>query len=114
MRHPTGTVIVASMASPSDRTGTRINLTIPPETVRAIDRMCDASGVGRATFIRELLVGMETHIHGLAESVELAKQNNLDAFARMADTLRDVTNASTQLELEVRASRRAAMRKRKK
>ena len=102
------------MANPPDRTGTRINLTIPPETVRAIDRMCEASGVGRSTFIRELLIGMEGHIHGLAESVELAKQNNLDAFARMADTLRDVSNASTQLELEVRASRRAAMRKRKR
>lgn len=102
------------MATPSDRTGTRINLTIPPETVAAIDRMCDASGVGRATFIRELLMGMEGHIIGLAESVELAKRNSIDAFGKMADTLRDVTNASQQLELEVRASRRAAMRKRRK
>lgn len=102
------------MASPSDRTGTRINLTIPPETVVAIDRMCSASGVGRATFIRELLVGMEPHIHGLAESVELAKQNNLDAFGRMAKVLRNVGQSSEQLELEVRRSHRAAMRKKAK
>lgn len=106
--------MVASMASPPDRTGTRINLTIPPETVRAIDRMCDASGVGRATFIRELLIGMEGHIDGLAQSVELAKKNNLDAFSKMADTLRDVSNTSAQLELDVRRQRRAAMRKRKR
>ena len=102
------------MASPPDRTGTRINLTIPPETVAAIDRMCEASGVGRATFIRELLIGMEGHIIGLAESVELAKRNHIDAFGRMADTLRDVANVSHQLELDVRRQRRAAMRKRKK
>ena len=102
------------MPSPPDRTGTRINLTIPPETVAAIDRMCEASGVGRATFIRELLVGMESHIHGLAEAVELARQNNVDAFSRMADTLREVNAKSTQLELDVRRQRRAAMRKRQK
>lgn len=102
------------MPSPPDRTGTRINLTLPPETVRAIDRMCEASGVGRATFIRELLVGMESHIHGLAEAVELARQNNVDAFSRMADTLREVNAQSTQLELDVRRQRRAAMRKRQK
>ena len=106
--------MVTSMASPLDRTGTRINLTIPPETVRAIDRMCSASGVGRATFIRELLVGMEGHINGLAQAMELAKQNNLDAFSKMADTLRDVSNASSQLELDVRRQRRAAMRKRQR
>ena len=102
------------MPSQPDRTGTRINLTLPPETVRAIDRMCEASGVGRATFIRELLVGMEGHIHGLAEAVELARQNNVDAFARMANTLREVNASSSQLELDVRRKHRAAMRKRKK
>ena len=102
------------MASPSDRTGTRINLTIPPETVRAIDRMCSASGVGRATFIRELLVGMETQIHGLAEAVEMARQNNLDAFSKMASTLRSVNNQSDQLLLDIKRTHRAAMRKRAK
>ena len=102
------------MASPSDRTGIRINLTIPSETVRAIDRMCAASGVGRATLIRELLVGMETQIHGLAESMEMARQNNVDAFGRMAKVLREVGNDTEQLELEIQKSRRAAMRKRAK
>lgn len=102
------------MASPSDRTGIRINLTIPSETVRSIDRMCAASGVGRATLIRELLVGMETQIHGLAESMELARQNNVDAFGRMAKVLREVGNDTEQLELEIQKSRRAAMRKRAK
>jgi hypothetical protein len=32
----------------------------------------------------------------------------------MADTLRDVSNASSQLELDVRRQRRAAMRKRQR
>lgn len=102
------------MANPPDRTGTRINLTLPPETVRAIDRMCDAGGVGRATFIRELLVGMEDHIHGLADAVEMAKQSNIDAFAKMASTLRNVNAQTEQLELEIKRTHRAAMRKRKK
>lgn len=102
------------MASPPDRTGIRINLTLPPETVRAIDRMCEASSVGRATFIRELLVGMEQHIHGLAEAVEMARNNNIDAFKQMASTLRDVGNQSEQMQLEMKRTHRAAMRKRKK
>jgi hypothetical protein len=102
------------MANPPDRTGTRINLTIPPETVRAIDRMCAAAGVGRATFIRELLIGMESHIEHLAESIELAKQNNLDAFSRMASVLRNVASSSSQLELDLKRTHRAAMRKRKR
>ncbi len=102
------------MANPSDRTGTRINLTLPPETVRAIDRMCDASGVGRATFIRELMVGMEGHIHALAESVELAKQNNLDAFSKLSKTMRDLSDNNQQMQLDIKRTHRAAMRKRKK
>jgi hypothetical protein len=102
------------MANPSDRTGIRINLTLPPETVRAVDRMCDASGVGRATFIRELLVGMQPQIHGFAEAVELAKQNNLDAFSKMASTLRAVNDESEQLQLDIKRNHRAAMRKRNK
>ena len=102
------------MASPPDRTGTRSNLTLPPETVRAVDRMCEASGVGRATFIRELLVGMESQIGELAHSIELAKQNNLDAFSKMATALREVNGQSEQLMLDIKRSHRAAMRKRKK
>jgi hypothetical protein len=101
------------MANPSDRTGTRINLTLPPETVRALDRMCDASGVGRATLIRELLIGMEGHIHSLAESVELAKQNNLDAFSKLSKTMREISDESDQMSLDIKRTHRAAMRKRK-
>ena len=102
------------MASPSDRTGIRINLTIPSVTVRAIDRMCAASGVGRATLIRELLVGMEPQLHELSEAMEMAKQNNVDAFGKMAKIMRAVGSNTEQLELEIKRTHRAAMRKRKK
>lgn len=108
-----GSRYLPGMPRPPDRTGTRINLTIPPETVAAIDRMCEASGVGRATFIRELLIGMEHHILGMAEAVDLAKQNNVDAFARMAATLRQVGNDADQMALDLNRTHRAAMRKRK-
>ena len=101
------------MASPSDRTGTRINLTIPPETVRAIDRLAAASGVGRATFVREILVGMEVQFHDLAEAMEIAKQNKVDAFGKMAKFMRAVGQDTEQLELEIKRTHRAAMRKRK-
>lgn len=107
-------VMVASMANPPDRIGTRINLTIPPETVAAIDRLCAAGGIGRATFIRELLISMEAHILDLAESFELAKQNNVDAFGKLATVMRSLCNTSQQLELEVKRKHRAAMRKRQK
>lgn len=101
------------MASPPDRTGTRINLTIPPETVRAIDRMAAASGVGRATFVREILVGMETQFHELAEALEIARQNKVDSFGKMAKIMRNIGQSTEQLELEIKRTHRAAMRKRK-
>ncbi len=74
--------------------------------------MCLASGVGRATFIRELLVSMQEHIDSLAQAVELAKQNNVDAFSKIASTLREVGSDYEQLQLDIKRSHRRAMRKR--
>lgn len=103
----------SAMSKPTDRQGTRINLTIPPDVLASIDRMCALGGIGRATFIREFLTDMKGHLNGLADAMDLAKKNNIDAFKVMADTLREVSQASEQIEMDLRKQRRAAMRKRK-
>lgn len=101
------------MSTELRRTGTRVNLTLPPDVLAAIDRMGSLAGIGRATFIREFLTDMKGHLNGLADAMDLAKKNNLDAFKVMANTLREVSQASEQIEMDLRKQRRAAMRKRK-
>lgn len=100
------------MSTELRRQGTRVNLTLPDDVLATIDRMCALGGIGRATFIREFLTDMQGHLNGIVDAMELAKKSNIDAFKVMADTLREVSQVSSQMEIDLRKKRRAAMRKR--
>lgn len=94
--------------------GTRVNLTLPDDLVAALDRMGKVTGAGRATIIRELLIEGLPGLVQMAEALEMAQRKNVDAFKVIADVMRDVAHDAGQLELDIRAQRRKAMRKRPK
>lgn len=95
---------------PSDQT--RVNLTLPPEVVDVLDRLGKVTGAGRATIIREWLIEGTPMFAEMARAAEMAAQKNIDALEVMGKVLREASRQVDQLELEVTAKRRAAMRKR--
>ena len=97
--------------SESRRLGTRVNLTLPDDTLAAVDRMANAGGVGRATLIRELLEGMVPTMLEMARATELAKAKNVEAFKVISDALRETSAQADQMQLDIRRSKRAYQRK---
>lgn len=91
---------------------TRVNLALPDEVIAVLDRMGKLTGAGRATFIREWLIEGLPMFEELATAMELASQQNIDAFKVMAKSLEQASNLTGQMSLEMKKSRRAAMRKR--
>ena len=97
-----------------DRTGTRVNLTLPASTVAVLDRIGAVTGTGRATLIREFLTESEAGFAEMARALELAKDNNIEAFSLLAKTMRDASQTADQLQLEIKSQRRRAMRRKSK
>lgn len=96
-----------------DRLGIRVNLTLPASTVAVLDRIGAVTGAGRATLIREFLSEGEGAFAEMARALELASQKNVEAFDVLAKTMRDTTQKSEQLALDIKASKRRAMRRKK-
>lgn len=95
------------------RTGVRVNLTLPPEVDRVLQRLADAAGTGKASFVREWLVGMVPQLVATAEALEAARAGQADALSLMAKGLRSATKQAEQAELELTRTRRM-MRKKSK
>lgn len=103
-----------AMARVPDRTGERINLTLPQEAARVLDRVARSSGVGRATFVREWLMQCLPQLDQLASAMELAQRGNVDAITVALGAVRDAMQVGDQVELQLKqAKRRAFMRKKK-
>lgn len=92
--------------------GTRVNLTLPPEIMSVIDRICSVSGTGRASFIRQMLIEITPHLESVALGLEQAKANNLDAFKTLSRAVDEVRAQTDQMGLDLKKSRRM-MRKKK-
>lgn len=91
---------------------TRVNLTLPEDVIAILDRISKATGAGRATIIREWLIGAAPQFREMAHAIELAQTNQIDAFKVIADTLTAFSETSGQMALDIKKTRRAAMRKR--
>jgi predicted DNA-binding protein len=102
------------MSSENRRTGIRVNLTLPEDVIIVLDRLAKATGTGRATIIREWLSGGISTFAEMARAVEMAREKNIDAFKVMSDAVGDAVNKGSQLQLEIKRERRAAMRRVKK
>jgi metal-responsive CopG/Arc/MetJ family transcriptional regulator len=91
---------------------TRVALSLPDEVIAVLDRMGKITGAGRATLIREWLIEGLPMFQQLADAMEMASQQNIDAFKVMSESLEKASNLTGQLSLEMKKDRRAAMRKR--
>lgn len=95
--------------------GTRVNLTLPDEVVRVLDRMGAVTGAGRATIIREWLIEAAPQLAQMAVALEAASKSNIDAALRVMDrSMEQVAGQAEQLSLDIKRDRRRAMRKRPK
>lgn len=97
-----------------ERVGIRVNLTLPASTVAVLDRIGAVTGTGRATLVREFLTEAEAGFAEMARALEMAKNNNLDAFKVLAKTMREASQDAEQMSLEITSQRRRAMRRKKK
>lgn len=90
----------------------RVNLTLPDEVIQVLDRLGRVTGAGRATIIREWLIEGYPMFAEMARAAEMAHDKNIDALKVMGDVLRVTSAQADQLQLDIRTTRRAAMRKR--
>ena len=93
---------------------TRVNLTLPDETIRVLDRLGKVTGAGRATIVREWLIEGTPMFAEMARAAEMANKKNVDALVVMGQVLRDASTHVDQLEMDIKKKRRAAMRKKVK
>lgn len=96
-----------------DRLGVRVNLTLTPELVATLDRISARTGTGRATLLREMIEGNLGTFVTMADALDLAAEKKLDAFAVLARTMDDVEKQAGQLSLDIKRTRRRAMRQKK-
>lgn len=96
-----------------DRLGVRVNLTLTPELVRTLDRIHARTGTGRATMLREMLEANLATFVTMADALDLAAEKKLDAFSMLARTMDDLQETAGQLSLDIKRTRRRAMRKQK-
>jgi hypothetical protein len=91
--------------------GPRVNLTLTDEAVAVLDRIGAVTKTGRATILREFILEALPGIAEMAYALELAQQKNLDAFKVMAKTIDQTVADSQQLSLDIKRTRRRAMRR---
>lgn len=95
------------------RTGIRVNLTLPPELVAILDRIGTITGVGRASFIREMLVQSMPTFETMAQALGQAQEQNLDAFKTLSRAVDDARSQADQIGLDLKSQRRRMARKKK-
>lgn len=89
----------------------RVNLTLPQEVADVLDRLSRVTGAGRATIVREWLIEGLPAIDQLAKAAEMASKKNIDSFLVIGKVLRELNEQTGQMELDIKKTRRAAMRK---
>lgn len=94
------------------RVGTRVHLTLPDQVVEQLDRISAATGAGRARIVREWLVDAAPMLEGVADALELAKHNQDEALKRVGQVMAAVSETSSQMTLDIKATRRRERRKR--
>lgn len=96
-----------------DRQGVRVNLTLTPELVATLDRIQLRTGTGRATMLREMLEANIGTFTTMADALDLAAEKKLDAFSVLAQSLDDLQEQAGQMSLDIKRTRRRAMRQKK-
>lgn len=94
-------------------TGIRVNLTLPTELVAVLDRIGAVSGIGRASFIREMLLQSLPTFEAMAKGMEQAQAQNLDAFKTLVKAVDTVRSQADQIGLDLKSRHRRMARKKK-
>lgn len=93
--------------------GIRVNLTLPAEVVAVLDRIANATGTGRATMVREVLIDGLPGLADMATALEMAQKKNADGFKLLAKGIDAAVSEGQQLSLDIKRKRRAMVRKKK-
>lgn len=94
--------------------GPRVALTLTPELDALLARIGAATGVGKATFVRQMLETAQPQLELIASAAEkVTTQNVPDGLALMATALRQASGMAEQQQLELTKRRRAMRRIRK-
>ena len=98
-----------------DRLGIRVNLTLTPETVSIIDRLGAITGAGRATILREMIEEGAPQLAQMAIALEAAvARRPVDALKMLATAVDSLSEQTGQMSLDIKRTRRRAMRKKVK
>jgi hypothetical protein len=104
---------MAKIKRPTRPQGPRIGLTVTPELLAVLQRISDATGTGKASFITQWLLESLPALTQLATALELAKNKNADSFLIIEKVLRENSEDSAQLALQIQATRRRVPRSKK-
>jgi len=91
---------------------TRVALTLPAEVIAVLDRMGSLSGAGRATLIRQWLIDGLPMFQQVADAMDMASRQNIDAFKVMIHSLEEASGVINSMTADIKKGRRSAMRKR--
>lgn len=96
----------------ADRAGIRVNLTLTVETCSILDRMGAVTGAGRATILREMIEEAAPQLAHMAAALEHAhSQRPADALKLLSQTVDSLNEQTGQMSLDIKRTRRRAMRK---
>lgn len=98
----------------ADRTGIRVNLTLPVELVAVLDRIGAVTGVGRASYIREMLLQSLPTFEAMAQALDQAHAKNQDAFKTLTKAVASVQDQAGQIGLDLKTTRRRMAHKKVK
>lgn len=93
------------------RQGPRVNLTLPPDLDAILHRLGELTGTGKASFVRQWLIGIQPQLVDMVRALELAQAGNIDGLNVMAKAVRSAVSQGEQAELELQRVRRVARRR---
>nr|CDL66356.1 unnamed protein product [uncultured bacterium] len=95
------------------RLGTRVNLTLPDDVIRALDAMSEATDTPRATVVRGWLEMAVPVMQATAEAIIQSKRDEAEGMKKMAAILKESSTVAEQMSLDIKSQRRKNMRKKR-
>lgn len=91
-----------------------MNLTLTPEIDLVLSSLSKSLGVGKATFVRQILESSLPQLNLMAEAAAKVTQKNIpDGLGLLSEALHQASGMAEQAQLDLKRTRRAAMRRRK-
>lgn len=89
-----------------------MNLTLTPELDLVLSSLSKSLGVGKATFVRQVLDASLPQLNLMAEAAAKVTQQNIpDGLGLLAEALNQASGMAEQAQLDLKRTRRAARRR---